>query len=124
MMGCATEVKEVNYRGSRDEVLEDLYGVFPVGTHKTEVVSRARSVLGLDDSAFIGSTDNTGPFVFRIGLHEGQEPTTVHSEIRLLLSVYRSFDVLFLKVYVSARIFFDDDDRLKIIVVSTDVDSL
>ena len=118
MMGCATGVvKEVNYRGSEEEVRNDLYGVFPVGTHRAEVVSLTKSALVLQDSDW-GADDREKP-----SRYHGTRP--IYSWIEIKLAGYHSIDTLFLfETWVVAEFYFDEDGRLFEITVEKLVDAL
>ena len=120
ILALKAHAMEMGFQGSAEEVENELYLVFPIGTQKTEVVSIAKSKLELDDSGFKSHDYEEDPLVYK---RNGEE-LTVHSWIEMNVAEYRSIKKMFIKTTVMAKFFFDNDGKLNGIEVTLYGDSL
>ena len=111
---------EISFRGSEQEVIKELYSVFPIGTSKNDVLSIAKSELHLDESELKYHDYGEDPLV----LKQNEKELHVYSWIELNVAEYRSLKRMFIKTTVMAKLFFDKDKRLNGIEVKLYGDSL
>lgn len=111
---------DAKFRGSAEEVEKQLHAMFPIGMHKNEVISIAKSRLQLDESGFDSHDYGEVPLVTEIY----GETVNVHSWIKMKVAEYRSIRHLFIKTSVIATYLFDDNDNLIAIDVQVSGDSL
>lgn len=120
ILALKVNAMEMGFQGSADEVKNKLSLVFPIGIHKAEAVSIAKSKLELDNSEFKSHDYGEKPLVYKA---DGKE-LFVYSWIEMNVAEYRSIKKMFIKTTVMAKLFFDNDDKLNGIEVKLYGDSL
>lgn len=111
---------EESFRGSADEVEDDLYSIFPLGEKKDIVISTAKSKLGLEESEFRSHDYGNSPLI----LEHNENNLDVYSWIEMDVAEYRSIKNLFIKTTVTAKLFFDEEEKLIGVDVTLYGDSL
>lgn len=111
---------EVNFRGSEQQVVRELYSIFPVGTSKNEVLLIAKSKLKLGESKLKSHDYGEHPLV----LKEDEKEIYVYSWVEINIAEYRSIKRMFIKTTVVAKLFFDESEKLNGIEVKIYGDSL
>lgn len=111
---------EAAFKGSADEVKSQLYSVFSPGTEKREVIFISNSNFDIDEEEIRSYDYGIDPLVLE---HEGKK-LDVYSWVEMDVANYRSMKKLFVKTTVTAKFFFDEQEKLIGIDVTLYGDSL
>lgn len=121
---CILTVKvhsmEATFKGSADEVKSQLYSVFSLGTEKSEVISISKSKFDIEEEEIRSYDYGSDPLVLE---QEGKK-LDVYSWVEMDIANYRSLKKLFIKTTVTAKFFFDEQEKLIGIDVTLYGDSL
>ena len=111
---------KATFKGSADEVKSQLYSVFSQGTEKSEVISISKSKFDIEEEEIRSYDYGSDPLVLE---QEGKK-LDVYSWVEMDIANYRSLKKLFIKTTVTAKFFFDEQEKLIGIDVTLYGDSL
>jgi len=111
---------KATFKGSADEVKSQLYSVFSQGTEKSEVISISKSKFDIEEEEIRSYDYGSDPLVLE---QEGKK-LDVYSWVEMDIANYRSLKKLFIKTTVTAKFFFDEQEKLIKIDVTLYGDSL
>lgn len=99
---------ELNIKGSASEIEKQLYGIFPIGISKQQVLSVAADKLRQNSEAIKRHDYGERPLILKID----SKDLHVYSWVELELGEYRSIKHFFIKTTAITKLYFDKNEKL------------
>jgi hypothetical protein len=106
--GASAAPKNVNFKGSPNDIEKEINGYFPIGMDRTEVIDALTSKFGVRLQVINVTKIDKEP----IEKERDGKKHLIYSWVNATLAEYRSMAALFAKASVTAQFDFDSNDKL------------